>query len=136
MINLTITRQSNLMLMARSFHILIDGEKVDSIADGETKEITLPDEPAALTVKIMFYESKPVVIGKDFPNEYVIKMNLISNIFTYLTIIIGVSLLTISYLLPTKINFFWFLVMIPFLLGDTYFYTFGRRKVIKVIERD
>lgn len=131
-----IHRESNLVLMARKFQILINGKKIDTISDGETKEITLPDEPAALTIKIMLYESKPVVIGKDFPNEYIIKMNFISNIFTYLTIFIGISLLTISYIIPTKINIFWFLAMIPLLLGDTYFYTFGRRKVIQVTERN
>lgn len=133
MTHVTITRLSNFILLGRTFKIKIDGEIVTTIANKETKTISLPENSSEMTVKIMQYESRPMKIDNIHSNNYSIKMKKLTNLFSYGLMLTAPPYLITSFVDEGKNQLFIFLLL-PFLLGNIYYMTIGRRDVIQILK--
>jgi len=128
---LTLKRKSNFILMGRKFKIYINDNLFDSISDGEIKKIDIPSNSKELTVKVMNYKSKPIVLNSLESETYVIRQNLIATLATYIGGLCVVIFFLSKFVLEQEQRIF-FYISTPFLLVSIYYSTIGRRSVIQL----
>jgi len=131
MTQITLYRKPNLMLMARKFKILIDGIEINTISDGGELTIDLEDDAKELTVKVMNYSCKPLLLDKVDNENYVIRQNLFSTIVTF-GMIIFAALFFISKMAANYEQPIFLYIAIPFFLLSGYYSSFGRNQVLEL----
>ena len=119
------------MLMGRKFKIYIDDNLQDEIHNGEIKEIEIPPNSKELTIKVMNYISKPIILEFLDSESYEIKQNLVSNIATYIIIVFAFIFFMTKFLLEHEQSIFLY-IAVPFCLISIYFSTIGRRNVLQL----
>lgn len=120
------------MLMGRRFKIFIDSVEVETISDGELKEIKIPTDKKELILKIMNYKSAPIMLDTVNDDTFEIKQNLVSNIATYGMMIFTAAFFITKYVAKEE-KIFLLYIAVPFLLVNVFYATFGRKNVIQLI---
>lgn len=128
---ITLERKSNLMLMGRKFKIYIDNTLFDTISDGEKKDIELPDDSIALTIKVMNYSSKPLPLNSTLNESYLIRQSMTSTIVTSFMILFSALYLGSKFIFKNTEPILLYLAA-PFFLVSIYYSTIGRSKVIQL----
>lgn len=132
---ITIDRKFNLILGARKFKIIIDGQEIAEIGNAEIKIIEIPYDTQQLKLKVMNYESKTIDLNSAINNSFVVKQNVLSSMSSLLVAIFAVVFLIFKFILEQDklvVLFFAF----PFVIASIYFSTFGRKKVIQIENKE
>jgi hypothetical protein len=127
-------RVGNLILAAHSFKIKLDGQLVDKIGSGTEKIIDVT-KARELTVEVMQYKSKPIVLSEIDVREtptLKIKFNEVYILFTFLVMLTAAILIFMNLQGKTLSNNV-ILCLTPIVIVQIYFMTLGRNKVIQVV---
>jgi hypothetical protein len=132
---LILSRKKEWQNKARKFRIYIDGKKIDTIANGEIKEIEIEPGKHKLILKIDWCSSPEVDIEISEEKSTMMETSgyKLGNWVTLIMALLFGAFFTIKIFLDKDIEELVYLI-IPFFLIILYYLTFGRKKYIVLKE--
>ena len=132
---LILSRKKEWQNKSRKFRIYIDGKKIDTIANGEIKEIEIEPGKHKLILKIDWCSSPEVDIEISEEKSTMMETSgyKLGNWVTLIMALLFGAFFTIKIFLDKDIEELVYLI-IPFFLIILYYLTFGRKKYIVLKE--
>ena len=130
-----IQRTNDYMNLMRDYRLLIDGQKIGSIGNAQTKEFEIPAGRHSLIAKIDWCSSQELSfeIDKDDSNTLLVSGFIISK--WIMPLILGIIAFSFIVTLITHFYFTLFIILPAFLLL-LYFLTFGRKNYLSLKEKE
>ncbi len=137
MASIIINRSSEFHNKLRNIDILVDGVKVDDVADGETKGIELSEGTHIIHCKLDWCESPKIDIN--IPNLENIEFNL-SGFKVNKKITWAIIFLSLFLLIPESVSHINPFYIAPFVIGyfiyRMYYISLGRKKYLRLEKRN
>jgi len=130
-----IQRTNDYMNLMRDYRLLIDGQKIGSIGNAQTKEFEIPAGRHSLIAKIDWCSSQELSfeIDKDDSKTLLVSGFIISK--WIMPLILGIIAFSFIVTLITHFYFTLFIILPAFLLL-LYFLTFGRKNYLSLKEKE
>ena len=130
-----IQRTNDYMNLMRDYRLFIDGQKIGSIGNAQTKEFEIPAGRHSLIAKIDWCSSQELSfeIDKDDSKTLLVSGFIISK--WIMPLILGIIAFSFIVTLITHFYFTLFIILPAFLLL-LYFLTFGRKNYISLKEKE
>jgi hypothetical protein len=130
-----IQRTNDYMNLMRDYRLFIDGQKIGSIGNAQTKEFEIPAGRHSLIAKIDWCSSQELSfeIDKDDSKTLLVSGFIISK--WIMPLILGIIAFSFIVTLITHFYFTLFIILPAFLLL-LYFLTFGRKNYLSLKEKE
>lgn len=135
MAKIILSRKKEWVNRARKFNVFIDGEKKDSIANGEIKEIELNPGKHKIMLKVDWCSSPELELNlKEEKSKTVEVCSFKANrwLFPIMYVVIGIYFISV-FILKKDIKELMYIVL-PIAAVYFYYLTFGRKKYIVIEE--
>ena len=133
MATIKLQRTSEYVNLYRDYHIYLDGEKIGTLSNGETKEFETTDGQHSLIAKIDWCSSPTLTFYVDKLKTKQIKVGGFK--YSNWTMIIGFLLLVLGFVLNYLFDNEWSIFLpIPAFLLLIYYFTLGKNKYLTLKE--
>lgn len=133
MAKIIIKRSNEYVNKMRAIKILVDGEEIGSVADGEIKEFTTPEGEHKIEAKIDWCGSPEMLINLKTNDTKILELSCLKyskQLFGFISAII-----LLHFVLSFAFNFYYTsVVLVPLFLTLIYFLTVGRKKYLTLRE--